>query len=307
MKISEIKDKIKTIVLFFVGFLKQINFPGLKNISVYEVVSLFLKGLQNGQLTMRASSISFNLFLGIFPALIFVFTLIPYIPVDNLQIQLMEMLKAIIPSKTYDAVSSTIIDIISRPRGGLLSFGFVFALFVASNGAKALIDGFNQSYHTQETRSEFKTRLISILLVVIISFLVFIGIILIIATSIIYKYIDRTDFINGSKFLYFIVFAKWIILAGLCFFVTSFLYYFGPAKKTKWRKGSAGSILATVLSIMTYIGFNFYVNNFAKYNVLYGSIGTLLIILLWIYINSLVLLLGYELNASIYRAMDKDN
>ncbi|MDD5569690.1 MAG: YihY/virulence factor BrkB family protein [Bacteroidales bacterium] len=291
-------------ISLIIGLLKKIKISGTKDISLYDVFVLFFDGLKNGAINTRASSISFNLFFGIFPAIIFLFTLVPYIPIDNLQPQLMDLLKSIIPSETYAVVKATIEDIISRPRGGLLSVGFVAALFVSSNGIKAMIDGFNQSYHIAETRSGFKTRLISILLVFILSFLVFIGIALIIITAISFEYINRIDFLKGKYIIYLLIVAKWLIIVMLCYFVTSFLYYLGPAKKMKWKGISIGSIFVTFLMVLTYIGFNFYINNFAKYNAIYGSIGTLIVLLLWININSLVLLIGYELNVSIYRAMN---
>ncbi|MFA6924940.1 MAG: YihY/virulence factor BrkB family protein [Bacteroidales bacterium] len=301
-----LKDKIKSTfpVSLIIELLKKIKISGTKNISLYDVFIVFFDGLKNGDINTRASSISFNLFLGIFPAIIFLFTLVPYIPIENFRPQLMELLKSIIPTETYEVAKTTIEDIISQPRGGLLSLGFVFALFVSSNGIKAMIEGFNQSYHTAETRSGFKTRIIAMLLVIILSVLVFIGITLIIFTAVTFEYINKFDFFKGNYIFYLIIIAKWLIIVMLCYFSTSFIYYLGPAKKIKWKRISIGSLFVTVLMVLTYIGFNFYINNFAKYNALYGSIGTLIIMLLWVYINSLVLLIGYELNVSIYRAMN---
>ena len=304
----KLKDRIKRlfIVKIIIDFGKRLKFPGISEISLYDVIHMFFEGLNKGAIPMRASSISFNLFLGIFPALIFFFTLIPYIPIHGMQKELLDIVKSIIPTKTYESVSTTIEDIIRRPRGGLLSFGFIFALYVSSNGVKAMIDGFNQSYHKEETRTAFKTRIVAVLLVIIISFLLLLGLLLIVlTTNFSFNFLHTQLLLRRRSIKLIFIIVKWIVLVALCFFSTSFIYYFGPAEKIKWKTTSAGAVFATFLTALTYLGFNFYVNNFAKYNVIYGSIGTLIVILLWIYINSLVLLMGYELNASIYRVINK--
>jgi len=292
--------KLKIIQLI-IQFSKQIVIPGFDGMPLYGVANFFFTGIFKGAITTRASAISFNFFLAIFPAVIFSFTLIPYIPIDNFQEVLMELLKNILPSKSYEASISTIDDIVNRPRGGLLSLGFILALYFSTNGINALIMAFNNTYHTIETRKGFMQRLISIVLVIILTILVFTAIVLLIGTNIFIDYISNAGLMNDGITIALLKFSKWIILIALCFFGTSFIYYLAPAKKLRYRFISAGSSLATILSVLASVGFNFYANNFAKYNVLYGSIGTLLLIL-WIYFNAIIILIGFELNASIYAA-----
>jgi membrane protein len=215
---------------------------------------------------------------------------------------LLDLMQNFIPKKAYSAVADTLFDIVKRPRGGLLSLGFLLAMYFATNGIHSLIQSFNQTYHTIETRSWIRIRLISIVLVIILSSLVILAIILITIGPVVLRYLDRSGWIGDSGTYYLIYCGKWLVTLALFFFAFSFLYYLAPAKRRQFRFISAGSTLSTVLTIATSIGFNFYVNNFSKYNTLYGSIGTLMIIMIWIYFNAYIVLIGFELNASIYNA-----
>ncbi|MEI7595172.1 MAG: YihY/virulence factor BrkB family protein [Bacteroidota bacterium] len=294
-----------TFVKLVISLSKKLIIPGFDGLPLYEVAHFFFTGLFRGAITTRASAISFNFFLAIFPAIIFAFTLIPYIPIDHFQDVLMDLLKNVLPSKTYEASISTLDDIINQPRGGLLSIGFILALYFATNGINALIMAFNNTYHAIESRTGFMQRLISIALVIILTILIFTAITLLIGTNITLDYLAGHGLLNDWISLALISLSRWIILIALCFFGISFVYYLAPAKKLRYRFVSAGSSLATILSIIASIGFNFYANNFAKYNVLYGSIGTLILIMMWIYFNAIILLIGFELNASIFAAKNK--
>jgi membrane protein len=281
---------------------KKIVLPGFDGLPLYDVASFFFKGMMEGAITMRASSLAFKFFLALFPAVIFFFTLIPYIPVDGFQEILMGMIKQILPDKTFDITKTTIEDIIKHQHGGILSIGFIMTIYFSTNGVFSIIEAFNQTYHTFETRSEFKQRLISLLLVFIIALMVIIAIGLVISEQTLLKYLVHQGILKSHLIYNLIRIGNWVILLALCFFTISILYYMAPAKKVRFRFISAGSTLATLLIIITSLGFNFYINNFSKYNALYGSIGTLIIILMWFYFNSIILLIGFELNASISNA-----
>ena len=178
-------------------------------------------------------------------------------------------------------------------------------LYFATNGVNAIIEAFNQTYHTVESRSWIKQRLISIFLVIILSLLLIISISLITIGSFLLNYLVEYGILKGQITIYLLFVSRWIILMAMLFFGVSFLYYYAPAKKKTFRFISAGSTLATFLSLTTTFGFNYYVANFSKYNALYGSIGTLIIVLMWIYFNAIILLIGFELNASISYAKKK--
>lgn len=289
-------------VLKFLQYTKRIILPGFDGMPLYYVASFFFQGLFKGSLTTRASSIAFSFFLAVFPMIIVFFTLIPFIPIDNFQDVLLNFIGNFIPDTAEDIIDSTIVDIVSRPRGGLLSITFVLALVFATNGFDSIIEGFNNTYHTIETRTWIKQKLISSMLFLITSVIIVISIALMTMGSYILKFLLEQGILNNLITVYLLETVKWIILVSMFFFTISCVYYFGPAKDSKFRFISAGSSLATILSILASVGFNYYVQNFSKYNALYGSIGTLLIILVWIYFNALIVLIGFELNASIVQA-----
>ena len=281
---------------------KKIVLPGFDKLPLYDVAVFFLKGLWNGSITTRASSIAFNFFVALFPTIIFFFTLIPYIPIDGIQEAIMSTIKSALPSDIYKLVSNTIEEIVLRQHSGLLSFGFIFALYYASNGIRGLITGFNNTYHALETRSVFEQYLISLLLTVILSFVILFSSSFYIAGTSGLKYLVNQGILNNSLVYYLIKYGKWIFILVSLFFGISFIYYLAPIRKERFRFISAGSSLATILILITTWGFNFYINNFSKYNALYGSIGAFIVLLMWLYLNAIVFLIGFELNASIMKA-----
>jgi membrane protein len=272
---------------------------------IYDVAEFFIKGLQKGALSMRAAAFSYNFFLALFPAIIFFFTIIPYIPIAGFQDNLLELMHDFIPQKAYDAVQETLFDIVKRPHGGLLSIGFIMAMYFATNGIHSLIEAFNQTRHTLETRSWIKQRLISIVLVFILSLLVIIAIVLITLGPVALDFLVKHNMLRVSFSYYLLIAVKWMVSSALLFFAFSFLYYLAPAAKSGFRFISAGSTLSTVLTILASVGFNFYVNSISKYNTLYGSIGTLIIVMIWIFFNAMIVLIGFELNVSIINAKRK--
>ena len=281
---------------------KKIVLPGFDGLPLYDVVTFFIKGIQKGSLTTRASSLAFNFFLAIFPGIIFLFSLIPYIPIDNFQDQLLSLMEDMLPYNAFQAMKDTIEDILMHQRGGLLSFGFILTFYFATNGVNAMINAFNSSYYSVETRSPLMQRLVSFVLVFILTFLVLFAIALIVFSGLALDYLVSKGILQDTFTIYLLLIGKWLIIVGLFFFTFSFLYYYGPSRKSKFRFISPGSTLATILSIITSLGFAYYVNNFGQYNKLYGSIGTIVVVLLWLYFNSIILLVGFELNASIRNA-----
>ncbi len=289
-------------VRFILTLSKKLILPGFEGLPFYDVASFFIKGVQNGSLTTRGSSLAFKFFLAIFPSIIFLITLIPYIPINDFQDQLLILMKEFLPSNAYEAMRETFEDLVKHQRGDLLSFGFLFALYLATDGIHAMISAFNKSNQSIETRSIWKIRLISVALVFILTFLILIAIALIVFSSVALDYLVSKHLLVDSLTIYLLLIGKWFVILGLFFCAFSFLYYLGPDQKLKWRFISAGSTFATIMSIIASLGFSFYVNHFGNYNKLYGSIGTLIVIMLWIYFNAIIILLGFELNASIHSA-----
>jgi len=304
---NKVQNLIKKTDLVTKSLTDKIILPGFKGYSLYYVGSFFFKGIMKGSVSMRASSVAFNLFISLFPALIFLFSLIPFIPVENFQYELFSVLAEVLPDNAYSLMYETISDTIMTQRSSILSIGFLLMLFFSSSGIMSMIEAFNTTYHQFETRSDISIRLISLFLVVILSLLLMIAIsLIVIGNSFFVGFISNHPAMNESNFVFFIVgFLKWILIVGLYFLAISFLYYLAPAKKSRFRFITPGAIFATFLQIITVIGFSYYVNNFAQYNKLYGSIGTVIVVMLLIYISSLALILGFELNVSIFSRENK--
>jgi membrane protein len=280
---------------------RLIHFPGSKGLSIYEVFTLFVNGLLKGSLNMRASSIAFHFLLALGPAIIFLLGLIPYLPVRNFQQGLMEILVEVIPENTYIALKSLLHDVFQKHHG-LQIFGFLVTLFFAQNGINGIIEAFNATYHTMETRPWIERRMISLGLFFILFFLVTLAAITLFFSNLGIKYLFTHAIIKAYTTYSLLQLGKWIIILGLTFFGISFLYYLAPARKTRWRFFTPGSTLATLLSIMASIGFSYFVNHFAPFNRFFGSIGTLIAIMLWMNFNALALLAGFEINVSIKNA-----
>lgn len=273
---------------------RRIVLPGFEGLSLYVVSKFFFKSVREGSVSMRASSLAFTFFLALFPTVIFLFTLIPYMPIHDFQHQLLKLIHDIMPRSAYEATQDTIDDIVNKPRGGLLSFGFITALYLSTNGFNAMINAFNETYHEIEPRKPLQRRLVS--------FYMLFSTIVLLAVAITILVGSRYLFHRNHSMFYPVVVLKWFVLAMLCYSVISVNYFLGPKRKKGWKFFSAGSMFSTVLIIVATLGFAYYVNNFGKYNKLYGSIGTLIVVMMLIYINSLILLLGFDLNASIHSA-----
>ena len=289
---------------FILNIAKKIKPLGFSGLSIYDVTIFFWKGLMEGAITTRASSLAFNFFLAFFPSIIVFLTLIPYIPVTGLQETLMELLNVVLPPSTNEITFQALDDIINNTRAGLLSIGFLLALYFSTNGINSLIEAFNASYHIRENRPIIQQRILSLGLTLLLSFMLIIAMGLIIFGKFAVSYLTEYKLITqyaGELILY----GKWFTILLVLWLGISVLFHLGPSIKSKWKLFTPGSILATLGIIITSIGFNYYINHFSQYNKIYGSIGTLMIILIWMYFNSIILLTGFELNASIANAKGK--
>lgn len=238
--------------------------------------------------------------LAIFPGIIFLFTLIPYIPIKNFQEKLLEFLSVVIPDDAYHAIEATLEDIIQNQHGGLLSIGFLLATFFATNGMTNLMMAFNKASLTKEKRTWVGRRITAIALTIMIIFALTIGISVFTGVGIIINYIkSHIEYDLNWLWTFLLKITRWSILFLIYFSTVSILYKFGPSSRKNWKTFSPGAMMATILAILTFSIFAFYINNFNAYNKLYGSIGTIIVIMIWMYLNSLILLIGFELNASI--------
>jgi membrane protein len=289
-------DKIRKIVL-----------PGFEGASISSVFKFVVQGFGKGVLVTRASSIAFNLLMALLPASIFLFTLIPFIPIPNFQHELIRLFESIFPSEAYQLLESTIVDVITIKSGGLLLFMFIATIVFSTNGIHALIHAFVVSSHHFQTRTWVAQRRISVILLLVVEFMIAVAGTIIIFSKTAINHLEAQHYLEKNLVFYLIMILKWVVIILLLFLAISFLYWLAPAKKSDFRFFSPGSITATFLFILTSLGFSAYVNNFGQYNKLYGSIGTLIVIMVWLYLNSIALLIGFELNVSIRAASALNN
>ncbi|WP_207421197.1 YihY/virulence factor BrkB family protein [Desertivirga brevis] len=283
----------------FIEWTKVFVIPGFGPLPLYTICSFFFQEIGRDSLANKASSLAYSFMLAIFPTIIFIFTLIPYIPVEGFQDQLMNQLKLLFPTYSYLAVRSTLEDIINKQNGGVLSFGFVAALFFATNGITNLMKAFNKSSLIIESRGWLRQRLVAIALTFVLFFALVVGLGIITFSEVAIARIQKEFAFNKAFYVFLVAAVRWFILIAIYFITISILYRYGPAHTKKWKLFSPGAWLASALALVTFWGFGFYINHFTNFNRLYGSIGTIIVVMIWLYLNSFIILLGFEFNASI--------
>ena len=298
-KIEDNLAKIPVINLL-ANFGKKIKIPGLEGLSLYDVIEMYIIGIVRGALTTRAGGIAFSFFMAIFPFMLFILTLIPYIPIEGFQEGLFSMIKDGLPPQTFNAVKSVIDDIINNQYGGLLSLGFLLSIFLMTNGVNAIFGGFEHSYHIVEHRNNIKAYFIALAVSLLLSFFLIITVVLVIMYQIALAKIDEIGWINTSDLNLF-YYGRGALFLVMIFTIVSILFRYGTTEGKDIRFFSPGALLTTILSMFFFYLFGIYVVKIATYNQLYGSIGTLLILMMFVWLNSIILLLGFELNASITR------
>jgi membrane protein len=295
------KFKFKRKLVLLRTFFNKITFPGFESVPLLYVVEFFFKGLKKGALTTRASAIAFNFLLAMGPAIIFLLTIIPYLPVENFKNDFFVIMHDIMPNSVFSYFENIFAEL-SLKKSGLPLFGFATAMFFATKGISSMIGAFNATYHTLETRPFFERTVVALFLVIIFFTLLFISVILIFFSKSAISFLADHSIIKTGLLLYLIVIGKWILVIGLTFLAISFLYFLAPQRKTKWKFISVGSSLATLLTLSSVLIFSYFINNFANLNQFFGSIGALIALMLWLNFIALSLLIGFELNASIKNA-----
>jgi len=308
-----IEEKLEKIpvINWLVRLLKKIKLQAFEGLSLYDLVEMYLVGIVKGAVSTRASSIAFSIFLAVFPLLIFFVTLIPfvipYVSVGqtDFDAQFLNFLESFLPSATSDYFSEIYQQIKDQKQGGLLSSAFFLSIFLVANGVNAIFGGFEYSYHVELTRNFFRQYAYALMVGLILSILLIIG-----AVAFVYfefyivgsasEFFGRalgTDIDKGDAVG--LQFAKVLFFLSISYLATAILYYFGTAEGRQARFFSAGALLTTLLFLLTSYLFGIYVEKFARYNELYGALGGLLILMVFIWLNSNILLLGFELNATI--------
>jgi membrane protein len=280
-----------------IGTSKRIYLPGFNGFSLYEIWPPFLQQLRKTSLTERASGISFNIVMAIPPTLIFIFTLIPYLPISRQFIhQLFGLIRDIVPGEKNNSVIIDFLkDFIDKPRNDLLSFGLLLAIFFSSNAMMGVLRAFDKNYAGFNKRKTLHKRRIALQLTIIVFVLMFVCILLLIAQSEVLRWLG----VGNASVRSAINDTRWLIIILLTYGIVSFVYRHGPAVAKKWPLLTPGAVFATTLMILATALFSYWVNHFSNYNKVYGSIGAIFILMSLIYANALAVLMGFELNVTL--------
>jgi membrane protein len=281
-----------------VVLLNKITIPGLQGLTLYDVLDMYIIGIVKGAIASRASAVSYSFFMSLFPFLLFVLNLMAVVPFIDYENDVLPFLGSLFPSSTLDVIQDTIANIFEKKRVGLLSTSFVFSMFLMANGVNALFSGFEFSYHTKINTSFIKQYLNSLWVALLLALFLFLAVITIPITEV---YIAHKLSVKGflpNELLGFTI-VKYVIITIMFYTITAMFYYYGSPEKNSRKYFTAGATLSTILFLIATYLFGVYVENFAQYNELYGSIGAILILMLYIWLNSNIILLGYELNASL--------
>ena len=283
-----------------INWAKTHSFPGLKRIPLYNLLVFIEKETQDDAITTRANSMAYSFFMAIFPGIIVLISLLPYIPFSMDFFGTLEgSIKEVMPGKAGELIFKTVKDIATIPKEGLLSAGFFLAIWFASNGMLSMMKGLEKDYpSTFKRRTTFQKRLIAIQLTFLVGFVLVASVILVILGNTILEFVFQ--FIKVGLLTQIAFFSlRWVVVLLLFYTLFSMIYRFGSSTHHPIPFFNPGAILATPLSILSSWGFSFYVDNFGNYNKLYGSIGTLIVLMIWIQLNCMILLIGFELNAGI--------
>lgn len=300
-----IEDKLEKIPVIrpLMHFTKKIKLPWLEGLSFYDLLELYFIGIAKGAFSYRASAIAFSFFMALFPFALFILNLIPYIPIENFQADFLQFVEESVPPNTYDAIYKIINDILNNSYQGLLSSGFLLSIFLMANGVNAILGGFEFSRHITVTRGFFRQYAVSLGIAVLLSLLLIITV----SSIVVFEYIIQTMKSRGIfDNINLVSIGRFAFVGLMILTATSILFKFGTKQTRRNSFFSIGSIFTTVLIVLTSFVFGIYVVRFAKYNELYGSIGTLLILMIYIWLNCLILLLGFELNGAINKLKRKN-
>ncbi len=301
-------DKIPVINLA-VRFFKQIKLPGLEGLSFYDLIELYITGIVKGALTTRAGAIAFSFFMALFPFLLFILIVIPIIPIDDFKIEFLNFLNSFLPPTTSDFFFKNIFENIEDSQsGGLISTVFLASVLLMANGISAVFSGFENSYHEQLTRNVIRQYLYALGVALILAFLSILTVVVLGYFQIyVIGNLENYGILEKENNQFWFLVAKYIFFVIMVYLATAILYYFGTTEGRESKFFSVGAIFTTILIIISSYLFGVYIENFSKYNELYGSIGALLILMFYLWLNSNILLLGYELNASLNRLRKINN
>ena len=280
--------------------LEQVVLPGFMGCNLFEILEFIYLEIKQNKLAVRANAMAFSFFISLFPSLLVLFTTLAYLPIHkNYNTVITTYINELLPGNAGTLLLTTIKDITTKPRGSLLSFGFLLAIYFSSNGLLAMISGFRKAYPlTFVQRHWVKERLVAIQMTFLLGLLLIASFLLIIFGNMLIVWLLK---LLKANILLSVVLTllRWLVILGLFFLGIGIIYRLGMPLREKYSIVSPGTIVATVFSIISSLIFSDYIENFSNYNKVYGSIGSIIVLMLWIQINAIILLIGFELNAAI--------
>jgi membrane protein len=296
-KIRKFQNRLEEKAKYF----KRVHF-GDPDKNLYDVGRVFIIQLQKDDIIERAGSVAFSFTLALLPLILFLLNIIPYLqdffPIVTTQ-NILTFIQEVLPGELYSQVETTVMDIVSRPRQSLISLGFFFALFSSTQGVVSMMSSFNSVYQTKENRGFFQSRVIAASIVLVLVLTIFAASTVMILGSVIINRLDELQVFNSGFMIFLFTTLKFVVLLSMFYIATAYIFRFAPAVHDKWKFFSIGARLAGLLITLGFYGFTFYLNNFASYNKLYGSIGTLIALMLWLLMTSLIVLVCFEVNVSL--------
>lgn len=297
--LEKLKQKILnlSVVIFFINLAKKIIIPGFDGMSIYDFIDAIYDAFTRGDISTRAYAIAYNLFMAFFPTIILLVSLIPFIPVENFQENLLHNIAVLLPKEIHTIISSTIEDMVTKKHTAFLTLSFLFTVYYASNTINTLLSAFSKSYQLSLNRNPFKQRVSSFVLMLIITILMLFGFAIIALGEKAFGYILDINFFGNNLVGYLFLLVKWIGVTLIFVVSISILYNVAHLERIKWKTISSGASFSTICIILASVGLKFYFSNFSNYNELYGSISSLIIFMMWLYICATCLIMGFELYA----------
>ena len=285
-------DRIRAALRRFHPWKKQ-------EVNVYDVLRFFVLGLINGSVAMRSAAISFRLFLAFFPAMILLLSIIPFTPLETGEV--LKSLEMLFPVQAVELFEQTVADLINQRQGTLISVGVILLLFYASSSVNSILLSFGESPHVPGRPHWLLYRLLSVLLLFVLSILLGLAVFLIGFSGDVINWMDAHEWINAEA-IPWLTLARWTLSFGLVYATVNILFHAGSGAMKRWGVVNVGATVATLLLVLTTWTFSWIIGQFSSYNSLYGSLGTLMLTLVWLNSSSSILLLGFELNAAVSRA-----
>jgi membrane protein len=302
-----IEEKLEKIpvVRNLMHVLKRIKIPGFGGLSFYDLLEMYFEGIVDGAFSYHASAVAFSFFMALFPFALFILNLIPYIPIEGFQDDFLQFVKDGVPPNTYDAIANIINDILNNSHSGLMSSGFLLSIFLMANGINGILGGFESSRHVLEKRGFLNQYFVALGISLLLSILLLLTVAIIVIFEVFIQKTIIQDVLSDRIPL--IILGRYLFVILMILITSSILLRYGTKQSHKPPFISIGSVFTTILIIISSYFFGIWVIRFSKYNELYGSIGTLLIMMFYIWINCMILLLGFELNATIHKLRKNNN